>query len=127
MSSFKQVLDECGNSEHQENEQQQTEQAHTAHHPIHSVHVHRATQSNLIASAMIRRHGAHHFGMDRSSLISYGLDQIPAPSASSRASPRVSQPCQRMTGSMASAPTASAHHQPKAACSPTPVSRASER
>jgi hypothetical protein len=50
-----------------------------------------------------------------------------APSTSSRASPRVSQPCQRMTGSMASAPTASAHHQPKAACSPTPARRASER
>jgi hypothetical protein len=30
----------------------------------------------------------------------------------SRASPRVSQPCQMMTGSMARAPTASAYHQP---------------
>src|SRR5215218_9954130 len=47
--------------------------------------------------------------------------------SSSRASPRVSQPCQRTTGSMARAPIGSAHHQPNSSCSPTPASRASER
>ena len=38
-----------------------------------------------------------------------------SPSSCSRASPRVSQPCQTMTGSIARAPTASAHHQPNRA------------
>ena len=32
----------------------------------------------------------------------------------------------RMTGSMARAPTGSAHHQPNSSCSPTPASRASD-
>jgi hypothetical protein len=38
-----------------------------------------------------------------------------------------SQPCKRMTGSMARAPTGSAHHQPNSSCRPTPASRASDR
>lgn len=44
-----------------------------------------------------------------------------------RASLRVPKPCHRTTGSIASAPTGSAHHHPKAAYSPTPASSASER
>lgn len=44
-----------------------------------------------------------------------------------RASLRVSQPCQRMTGSMASAPIGSAHHQSNRANAPTPISNASDR
>lgn len=45
----------------------------------------------------------------------------------SRASARVSQPCQTITGSMTSAASESTHHQPKSAYAPTPMSSASDR